>query len=424
MSPDGRSLSAKVTLPQGSVDNEGKLIADGGTIAALAHTVNNNGLVQANSVRNNNGVIELLASDSVNLGADSVISAQGNSSGISSGGSVTVKSDNTFSDEAGSTISIAGGAHGGDGGQAEVSALQMNSIQSVIQGQAVKGFVGGILTIDPANIWLASAATDPSAPSGYTVIDVNSYNGLSQVNVLADNNITLNTLWTLASMTTPATLSLTAGNNITFDTGSGIIAPNNAQGNWSVKLAAGNTISLEAGTKIQADAGTIKLNAATVELYGTLQAHSINPASGVIDITAGNSVNLGASSFISAQGDSTGISSGGSVTIQSGGTFSDQSGSAIDVSGSTQGGAGGQISISAPQMSAPMSTLKGQGYYTAVGAANPNGSLSLGSDNILVNSDGSPSSAADTLVLNGNPNSSFFTPLAGQFSQISLKARG
>jgi len=50
------------------VDNEGKLIADAGTILAQAQTVNNNGLMQANSVQNVNGVIELVASDNVSLG--------------------------------------------------------------------------------------------------------------------------------------------------------------------------------------------------------------------------------------------------------------------------------------------------------------------------------------------------------------------
>src|SRR5215471_1901079 len=47
--PDGRGLSAKVNLPQGSVDNEGKIIADAGTIAMAAQTVNQGGLLQADS---------------------------------------------------------------------------------------------------------------------------------------------------------------------------------------------------------------------------------------------------------------------------------------------------------------------------------------------------------------------------------------
>jgi len=44
--PDGRGMSMQVTLPSGSVDNEGKLIADGGTIALNARVVNQNGFIQ------------------------------------------------------------------------------------------------------------------------------------------------------------------------------------------------------------------------------------------------------------------------------------------------------------------------------------------------------------------------------------------
>ena len=97
--PDGRGLSMKVNLPDGSVDNYGHITADAGTIAMNARTVNQDGFIQANSVRNENGVIELVASDKLNLGADSQISASGDiSAGGSAGGSVTLKSGNTFSD--------------------------------------------------------------------------------------------------------------------------------------------------------------------------------------------------------------------------------------------------------------------------------------------------------------------------------------
>jgi filamentous hemagglutinin family protein len=238
MSPDGRGLSAQVTLPAGSVDNEGNLIADAGSIAAQAQVVNQNGLIQANSVRNNNGVIELVASDTVNLGANSTISAQGGSAGVSSGGSVTIKSDHIFSDQAGSTINISGGAQGGNGGQVEISAPQMASIQSQIAGQAAAGFAGGVLTVDPENLWLAGAASDPAAPPGYTVINVNSYSGLSQINLQADNNLTLNTLWTLTDLSAPGTLSLTAGNDLTLNNNAGIKAGQN----WSINMVAGTAL--------------------------------------------------------------------------------------------------------------------------------------------------------------------------------------
>jgi filamentous hemagglutinin family protein len=156
--PDGRGFSTQVTLPQGSVDNEGRLIADGGAIMARAQTVNQNGLVEANSVQNVNGVIELVASDNLTLGANSDIEAHGDNSaanpGASPGGSVTIKSGNTFSDQAGSTINISGGARGGNGGQVEISASAMEAIQSRVNGRAEPGFTEGQLTIDPTDLTL------------------------------------------------------------------------------------------------------------------------------------------------------------------------------------------------------------------------------------------------------------------------------
>ena len=64
-------------LPQGAVNNFGHITADAGTIALQAQVVNQNGILQADSVQNQNGVIELVASDSLNLGADSQILARG-----------------------------------------------------------------------------------------------------------------------------------------------------------------------------------------------------------------------------------------------------------------------------------------------------------------------------------------------------------
>ena len=232
---DGRGFSANVKLPSGSVNNFGQITADAGAIALQAQVVNQNGLIQANSVQNVNGVIELVAGDSLNLGANSVISARGDETGVSAGGSVTIKSGNNYSDQAGSTIDISGGANGGNGGQVEISAPQMSSLQSAINGRAAASFTGGALTLDPANIWLASTASDPAATAGYTVVNVKAYSGLSTISVVADNNITLNTAWSLTDPGVPATLSLSAGNNIVLNNGSAIVAGKH----WSVNLTAG-----------------------------------------------------------------------------------------------------------------------------------------------------------------------------------------
>lgn len=249
--PDGRGLSAQATIPQGFVDNNGSLIADAGSIALHAQMVNQNGLIQANSAREVNGVIELIAGNSIHLGAGSVLSAHGDIQGPSSGGTVTIRSDDSFSDQAGSTINISGGSQGGNGGQAEISALRISAINSSINGQAVDGFVNGVFSIDPLNIVLSTSGDDapPSgtvnsgdAPvDGTLTLNVNSFaSTLSHISLQAVNNIELSTLWSLADPGEDATLSLTAGNNIIVDDNSGIMAGKN----WTVNLTAGTALAL------------------------------------------------------------------------------------------------------------------------------------------------------------------------------------
>jgi filamentous hemagglutinin family protein len=337
-SPDGRGLSAQVTLPQGSVDNEGNLIADAGGISLQAKVVNQGGLIQANSVQEVNGTIELIASDDINLKSSSVISAQGDSTGASSGGSVIIKSGNNFSDQAGSAINISGGTQGGNGGQVEISALNMGAIQSSINGQATAGFINGELTIDPFDIALNSALVSSlnSLISG----------GLSTINLQADNNITVSASWNLADSGAAATLTLTAGNNITFNNGSAISAGNN----WNVNLTAGAALSsgstpdsgsdgiyLNGNSFIQAQNGDINLWAANEVIVNSGAIRTMN--GGNISVTAeyggvntGNNVNgynfaptasvknnVGPYYTVSSSLGGISTAAGGNVTITAGG---------------------------------------------------------------------------------------------------------
>ncbi len=250
MSPDGRGLSAQVTLPQGSVDNQGNLIADGGSIAAQAQMVNQNGLIQANSAQNVNGTIELVAGDpgnasdpvnagaAINLGADSVISANGDSTApaLSSGGSVTIQSGNSFSDQSGSGINVAGAAQGGNGGEVTIAAPQMSAINSTIDASAATGYPNGSLSVNTAKITLNA---DGSPVAGALALNVNSLSvGFSQINLQASGGLELAAPWTLAAQAAPVSLTLSSGNNITVDNGSGISAGKN----WTVNLNAGGEL--------------------------------------------------------------------------------------------------------------------------------------------------------------------------------------
>ncbi len=235
--PDGRGLSAKVTLPQGSVDNQGRLIADAGSIAAQAKMVNQNGLVEADSVREVNGTIELLASDSLTLGSSSVLAAHGDVSGLSAGGSVKVKSNNVFSDQSGSTIDISGGAQGGNAGQLEISAGQLGPIKSHVSSRASVGYAGGSVLLDPADITLDGAYAS-------SINDLIS-GGAATIDIAADNNIEVTTAWSLGQPPGPGVLNLKAGNNITLDDGSGIYIDDPTY-KWTINLTAG--LALPAGS--------------------------------------------------------------------------------------------------------------------------------------------------------------------------------
>ena len=301
-SPDGRGLSATVKVPQGAVDNLGRITADAGTIAMQAQVVNQNGVVQANSVREQNGVIELVAADSLNLGPNSTISAQGDASSPgSAGGTVTLKAGNTFSDSNGSQITTAGGAQGGNGGNLEVSAPNITSLNSSLDAAAQPGWLGGAFLLDPANLVLTTGGnyalgnTTSGSAANTTYLNVGSssttFKSFSQILLEATGNITLGAAWNLSNSTGQNTGSLTleAGGNITLS--SSLTDTHD----WSVTMDAGyNPVS----KSVVSGTGTISLlNNNTALLTGQ----------GAINLTAGKSILLN-SGYVNT-------SAGGSITM-------------------------------------------------------------------------------------------------------------
>ncbi|MFO1488229.1 MAG: filamentous hemagglutinin N-terminal domain-containing protein [Verrucomicrobiota bacterium] len=295
---DGRGLSAAVRMPAGSVDNVGHIQADAGTISLQARVVNQGGTLQADSVREHNGVIELLASEAVNLGEGSRILARGDdSAAVSHGGTVTLKSQNQFSDTATSEIITIGGGQGGNGGNVEVSAEKFSSLAARMDAGAQAGWTGGHLLLDPANITLGTtgsgavpgSGTVPYNTSGTLALNVNTAflnKNFSQIALQATANITLaaNTVWNLSQSTglNAGQLTLQAGGDIIFSNGAQITDANN----WSVNLQAG--VSFPAGT-VQSGVGNIFLNGGA----GRTLNGSISLSRGDISLTAGNSIAVG-----------------------------------------------------------------------------------------------------------------------------------
>jgi filamentous hemagglutinin family protein len=233
MSPDGRGLSARVTLPQGSVDNAGRLTADGGSIIAQAQTVNNNGLVQANSVQTVNGVIELVAGGDLSLGANSDLEANGDATAgtASPGGFAVLQAGNSYADTATSKVNVSG-QNGGQNGIIEVFGQNLADATS-LQSQIGNNFA---FLVNPYDLTLS---TDPTEASGSPNLNVNDLAAYSQIDLHALDNIEVSTSWYLNGLSSPAILSLTAGNNIIVDNNAGIGTGNN----WSVNLTAGAALA-------------------------------------------------------------------------------------------------------------------------------------------------------------------------------------
>jgi filamentous hemagglutinin family protein len=331
--PDGRGLSASVQVPAGSVNNLGQITADAGTIALQAQVVNQNGIIQANSVQNQNGFIELVASDQLNLGASSQIIANGdNASSGSSGGSVILKSGNTFGDEVGSQVSVTGGAQGGNGGDIEISAPCVQSLNSGINARAQTGWTAGKLLLDPDYIILdtsgtgsAGAGTVSAGDNPGTTLDLNVNKAfanlaVSQIILQAAYDITLasGTSWNLSGTigknlggVTSGQLTLEAGGNIYFGNRSLITDANN----WSVALDAGYNFVNKA---VQSGGGSIYLGDVVRDSSGKPKpdsnknltpangSGSIQMASGNINLTAGGSVVVGTGFVRTTAGGTTG----------------------------------------------------------------------------------------------------------------------
>ena len=152
----------------------------------------------------------------------------------------------------------------------------MSALNLTISGEAAANYAYASLSIDTAEIALHG---DGSPVAGALALNINSLTaGLSQINLQAANDVEVSAPWNMAPQNDlPGTLSLLAENTITVDNGAGI----------------------------EANASRIAMSAITLNLNGSVQTNSIGNTNGAIEIYAtgsSGSLNLGASSVISASG--------------------------------------------------------------------------------------------------------------------------
>ncbi len=310
--PDGRGLTSVVNLPSGAVDNTGKITADAGTIALHAQVVNQNGVLQADSVREQNGVIELVAGSLINLGAESQILARGGPGGPSQGGNITLQSGGSLTGATGSRVNASGGPAGGNGGAIEVSAPNIVSLPAALTAEARPGWSAGKLLLDPEEIILSTSGSGSAGNgtiasgdgSGTLQLNVNSAFmnlAFSQITLQALDNITFapGTVWNLSASTgrNQGLLELQAGDNILFGKNSGLVDGNG----WSVNLQAG--VNFTTG-QVTAGTGSILLNGGPGNNFNA----GVKTSSGGITMTAGQDILVG-TGYISTSG-------GGGVSLQ------------------------------------------------------------------------------------------------------------
>ena len=218
--PDGRGFLAEITAPSGQAVNLKDLIADGGNVTLAGRVVNQQGLVQANSVRQQNGKIELYASDTLTLGAASQTLAKGDQQGISDGGMVIAIADKsnangTATFEKGAVIDVSGGAQGGNGGSIELSGAHV-LLGGRFLGAAQPGYRGGQLLIDPTqDVDISSmSAGGLSTISFSTPVDANN-------NLLPDYDLRVTGSFDMTNLAPPpggvGTLKFSAGRDLLFN---------------------------------------------------------------------------------------------------------------------------------------------------------------------------------------------------------------
>src|SRR5262245_641862 len=182
--PDGRGFLAEVTAPAGTAANLKDILADGGQVTLAGRVVNQAGLIRADSVREQQGKIEILARDAVTLAEGSRTLARGGDDGVSQGGTVRAVANlqnGTATFEQGAVVDVSGGKNGGNGGFAEISAASVN-LRGQFYGGASQGYTGGRFLIDPSCVAGSSCSVDAAeidsfANSGANLVEFKSADG-------------------------------------------------------------------------------------------------------------------------------------------------------------------------------------------------------------------------------------------------------
>jgi filamentous hemagglutinin family protein len=307
---DGRGFLAELSNPLGQAVNVKDLIADGGTITVAGRVVNQAGVIRADSVREQNGKIELLASEAVTLRDGSRTLARGDQHGVSNGGTIRAIADlksGTATFQKGGLVDVSGGKNGGHGGFAEVSGAAVK-LGGQFLGRTLAGFHGGRFLIDPTVTTSSVGPTEFASFEGSGASEV-TFQSPAGSDLVVTGQYDLNAGWNLSGGT--GTLTFLAGANLIFDNAqlTNTSGKTELQPDGTSKNVDSNTKWDYVGTAVTGDVrftnsilstgfgGNMTLTAAApggninlVDAIGNLSVLRTSEAGGNITLTAGHDV--------------------------------------------------------------------------------------------------------------------------------------
>src|SRR5262245_29810140 len=155
----------------GSVSNTGTISTSvdsgqAGSISMSGDTLVNKGTIEANAESGRAGSISFTSTSSTTLADGSLVSAAGGT-GIADGGKVLVHAYNGDTMmTAGAAVDISGGALGGDGGTAEISAGGKLGILGTLRGDVATGYKSATVLFDPLDIYILTNGQGGSTNDG------------------------------------------------------------------------------------------------------------------------------------------------------------------------------------------------------------------------------------------------------------------
>ncbi len=322
----GNPLSALVA-------NSGTIAADGGRVLLTTHAakevvdraISMSGVIQANTVSEENGVITLSA-NAGEVNVSGTLEASGQTNG--DGGEIWVLSEESVTIESSAELRAEGGTEGGDGGFIETSAAQVAINQGVRVSAAAPNGKAGEWLIDPNDITIQADGSDTNISGNPDFVSTND-----------SSIITTGTIET----------ALNAGTNVTITTDTA--GTNSQAGDIHVNDSITSTSATDVSLTLNAH-NDININADITATEGQLNmVFNANTANG------GGVINLGAATL-------------------------DANGGAIDAAGQTVNKASGTTTINNVQMTLGAlnftgGTLQGTGSLTTTGFSTISAAVTL-----------------------------------------------